>query len=46
MLSFNLTRSLSTQANQSGFTKPFNYSLLWYNYQLGAAWLHRNRNSK
>jgi len=28
MLSFNLKRSLSTQANQSGFNKPSNYLLL------------------
>jgi len=28
MLSFNLTRSLSTQANHLGFTKPSNYLLL------------------
>jgi len=31
MLSFNLTRSLNTQANHLGFTKPSNYLSLWYN---------------
>jgi len=30
MLSFNLTRSLITQANHLRFTKPSNYLLLWY----------------
>jgi len=28
ILSFNLTRSVSTQANHVGFTKPSNYLLL------------------
>jgi len=28
LLSFNLTRSLSTQSNHLGFTKPSNYLLL------------------
>jgi len=46
MLSFNLTRSLSTPANHLGFTKPSNYLLLWYNYLLEAASLHHNKSSK
>ena len=37
ILSFNLTRSVSTQANHVGFTKPSNYLLLWYNHLLEAA---------
>jgi len=36
MLCFNLTSSLSTQANHLGFTKPSNYLLLRYNYLLEA----------
>jgi len=34
ILSFNLTRSLSTQANHLDFIKPSNYLLLWYKYLL------------
>jgi len=45
MLSFNLTRSLSTQANHLSFTKPSNY-LLWCNYLLEATSLLHNKNSK
>jgi len=43
---FSLTRSLSTQANHLGFTKPSNCLLSWCNYLRGAASLHHNENSQ
>jgi len=43
---YNLMRSLSTQANQLGFTKPYNYLLLSYNYLLEAALLHFPNNCR
>jgi len=41
----NPTRSLSTEANHLGFTKPSSCLLLFCNILLEAAWLHHNRNS-
>jgi len=46
MLCFDLTRSLSTEANHLSFSKLSNYLLLWYKYLLEAASLHHNKNSK
>ena len=44
MLYFDLTRSLSTEANHLSFSKLSNCLLLWYKYLLEAASLHRNKN--
>jgi len=41
---WNPMRSLSTEANHLGFTKPSSCLLLWCNILLEAAWLHHNRN--
>jgi len=38
-------RSLSTEANHLGFTKPSSCLLLWCNYLLEAASRRHNRNS-
>jgi len=38
-------RSLSTEANHLGFTKPSSYLLLWCNILLEAASLGHSRNS-
>ena len=46
MYLFNLTRSLSTDANYLNFTKPPSYLLFWHNYLIEATSLRHNKNFK